>query len=472
MTLWTGLELNQIFSSSVPDDLAIKGISIDTRTINPGDLFIALKGDQGDGHTFLDKAEKAGAGAALVSTFYPQLSIPQILVDDTLQGLCQLARVARSRTKARVIAITGSVGKTSTKDILAQVLTHFGPVSYSHASYNNHWGVPLSLARIDRDAAYAILEVGMNNPGEILPLAKLIQPEIAVITVIAPAHIGHMGSIEAIAHEKAQLFDGLVAGGIAIMPHDTPFKDLLVTHARQCQAANIFTVGMEEGADIKGAGYKTSLTHQGSSLTVHTQGHEISCTLELVGEHLALIALTTYAVAQGLSLDLNRVTNYLRHVHPVKGRGQHHQLLINGMPIYLVDDAYNANLTSMIAGLKVLTTLTPHAQGRRIAILGEMLELGEYAMDHHGAVATFIAQVPIDQVFVTGGEAMEYCFNLLPDHQRGSFKENAQDLIPILLSSLRPHDVLYIKGSKGSRVSLVVDALLNQSHPSVLENIA
>ncbi len=472
MSLWTGKELNEIFRSSLADEIQVTGISIDTRTLEPGDLFVPLKGEAGDGHDYLEKAAQRGASAALVRYPNPSLALPQIKVDDTLEGLRRLAEKARSRSKARVIAITGSVGKTSTKEILAQVLNHFGSVSYAHASYNNHWGVPLSLARMSADAQYAIFEIGMNNPGEISPLAKLVQPEIAIITAIAPAHIGHMGSMEAIAQEKSQIFQGLMTGGVALVPYDTPYKDYLTDQARQAGAEVVWTVGQSREADFHRVAYEIDPVKCGARMTVSAQGQPFQCYWNLIGEHLAQIALTTYGVAKALGLDLNQVTEALRNIQPIKGRGQHHQLMVQGMPIYLVDDAYNANLTSMLAGLRVLTTLNPKAPGRRIAIIGEMLELGDFAIEHHKHVIQFIAQEPIDLVFATGGKVMEDCFQALPIHKKGRYAAQAQDLIPILLEQLRPHDTLYVKGSKGSRVSLVVDALLNSAQLTLIENIA
>jgi UDP-N-acetylmuramoyl-tripeptide--D-alanyl-D-alanine ligase len=466
MNLWTGIELNQIFNANVPQDLSITGISIDTRTIKSGDLFVALKGEGRDGHDFLDKAAEAGAVAALVSCVNPNLSLPQILVNDTLNALTLLGEKARTRTKARVIAITGSVGKTSTKEVLAQVLSAFGRVSYAHASYNNHWGVPLSLARMDRHADFAIFEIGMNNPGEIAPLAQLVKPEIAIITTIAPAHIGHMGSLQAIAEEKSDIFLGLLPGGQAIIPHDTSYKDLLIHKAQSHGAGKVTTVGKSMGADYRLLSCQSQPSHQGSFIEIEVREQTYPCS----GEHLAHIALTVCAVAEGLNLDLDKVVETLPRVQPIKGRGYHHQIIYKGMDIHLVDDAYNANVTSMLAGLKVLTTLK--TQGRRIAVIGEMLELGDFAYDHHREIFQFMVDESIDLVFATGGKAVEMCFQELPIAKQGGYARTAQELIPMVLKELCLHDILYVKGSKGSRVSLVVDALLEQSQPTIIENIA
>jgi UDP-N-acetylmuramoyl-tripeptide--D-alanyl-D-alanine ligase len=472
MTLWTGQELNQIFSSHLPENLTISGISIDTRTLNPGDLFVALNGEGRDGHEFLNQAVKAGAAAVMVHQDIPGFSLPQIVVNDTLSGLILLGQTARQRTKACIIAITGSVGKTSTKEILAQVLARFGTVSYAHASYNNHWGVPLSLARMARDVDWAILEIGMNNPGEIAPLAQLVKPDIAIITTIAPAHIGHMKSLQTIAKEKAQIFQGLQPGGVAIIPCDIPDYDILAATAQQCGAQTILTVGQKKGADFSCIQYQDQHSGQGCLITIDAMGHHFNCSLSLRGEHFAHIALIIYSVAYVLQLDLKNIGSALSQAKAVKGRGQHHQLTINGKPIYLVDDAYNANLTSMLAGLKVLTSLTPQHNGRRIAVVGEMLELGNFAEEHHCQMAQFLIDQPIDKVFATGGVAMKQGYYVLPEHLRGGYTSQAQDLVPILLEDLQPNDVIYVKGSKGSRVSLVVDALLTQSNGSkISENI-
>jgi UDP-N-acetylmuramoyl-tripeptide--D-alanyl-D-alanine ligase len=476
MILWTGIELNRIFSANLAEEICITGISIDTRTLKPGDLFVALKGENGDGHTFLAQAEQKGAVAALVSRRDPFLAIPQIVVQDTLQGLRELAQAARQRTKAHVIAITGSVGKTSTKEILAQVLSCFGKVSYAQASYNNHWGVPLSLALIKPDAQFAILEIGMNNPGEIAPLSQLVRPHIGVITNIAPAHIGHMGSLDAIAAEKSHIFDGLEAPAIAIVPtddiqEDKNFYQFFKAKAHNQGAQRIISFGKEATAEFRLKTYQQNSSGTGAALDIEVGKKHFQYQWPLVGEHLANIALIVHAVAEVLNLKQDEVCQALTKVHPIKGRGIHHHILVKGQQIYLIDDAYNANLTSMLAGLKVLKTIKPQKKGRRIAVLGEMLELGDFALDHHQRIAQFLDNSEIDQVFLTGGIAMLHCYNTLPEHLRGGYTQQVQELVPLVMNYLRPHDVVFVKGSKGSRVSVVVEALLAQSQV-ITENVA
>lgn len=462
MTLWTGTELNQIFHTNLPDYLALTGISIDTRTLQPGDLFVALQGENGDGHAYLAQAVKQGAGAVLVKQHDSSLSLPQIVVADTLEGLRILARAARKRTRARVIAITGSVGKTSTKEVLAQVLSSFGQVSYSPASYNNHWGVPLSLALIQRNADFAILEVGMNHPGEIAPLSRLINPELAIITSIAPAHMGKMGSLQAIAEEKARIFEGLTASGTVIVPHDPLFYPFFKEQAHQAQVKTTLTFGDEPGADCRLVNYHADSRGQGAEVKIEVFKEPYQYHLSLIGIHLANTALIAHAVTHVFNLDQQRVCQSLAQVQPVKGRGQHYHLTIEGKPIHLIDDAYNANLTSMLAGLRVLQTIQPQAKGRRLAVLGEMLELGEFSSEHHQQVGEFLKHYAIDKVFLTGAAPMQECYIALSNGQQGGYTEKAQELIPLVLKALQPHDVVFIKGSKGSRVSIVVDALLAQ----------
>lgn len=456
--LWTGAELNQLFGSSLSPDLQITGVSIDSRTLQPGDLFVALQGISQDGHLFVDRAVQNGAAAVLVSQEIPGLSCPQIIVFDTLVALGEMGDFARMRSLATIIAITGSVGKTSTKEILAHILAEFGEVSFSVASFNNHWGVPLSLARLSRTAKFGIFEIGMNHTGEIAPLVAKVKPHISLVTNVAPAHIGNMGNMQAIATEKSTIYSGLTAGGVAIIPSDTEFYLFLSGIAGRYSPKQIISFGTDEQADIRLLSYRSD--DDGGFVEANIRGDIFEYLLPLRGKHFAVNSLISWAVAISLNLDLAQVCARLETMPPIKNRGEIYELELNGKKIVLIDDAYNANLTSMKAGIDVLMDYRWQHQGRRIAILGEMLELGAYASDHHAELGHYLASREVDIVYLTGGEAMEHCLSVLPEIKQHVCVRQPLDLVPSLVRDLQNGDVLLVKGSKGSRVSLVVDDLL------------
>lgn len=457
MSLWTGAELNKVFGSELDTGLQIHGVSIDSRTLQPGDLFVALQGVSQDGHLFAEKAVQNGAAAVLVSQKIDGLSCPQIVVFDTLKALEEMAQFARMRSLATIIAITGSVGKTSTKEILAHTLEGFGPVSYSIASFNNHWGVPLSLARLPAEARFGIFEIGMNHAGEIAPLVALVQPHISLITTIAPAHIGNMGTMQAIATEKAAIYSGLVEGGAAVIPYDTEFFTFLSFVAAQYSPRQIISFGEGEEADVRLLKYRSS---EVGVVNVKVYERELSYTFPLRGKHFALNSLMAFAVATALNLDIDLVRQRLETMPAIKNRGEIYELEVKGKKITLIDDAYNANLVSMKAGIDVLMDYPWPHHGRRIAVLGEMLELGEYASKHHEELGQYLNAREVDMVYLSGGEAMQQCLVVLPEIKQHVCVRSPLDLVPSLIRDLQNGDVILIKGSKGSRVSLVVDELL------------
>lgn len=458
MVLWTGTELNQLFATSLIADLQVTGVSIDSRTLKPGDLYVALRGVSQDGHLFVEKAAQSGAAAVLISHPMPHLSCPQIVVPNTLKALEKMAQFARERSLATIIAITGSVGKTSTKEILAHVLAEFGPVCFSAASFNNQWGVPLSLARLSRHAKFGIFEIGMNHAGEIAPLVAMVKPHISVITNIGPAHIGNMEGIQAIATEKAAIYSGLDAGGIAIIPSDTEFYPFLAGLAASYAAKQIISFGVSNQADVQLLSYHS--TEKGGVVKARVQDIFVDYTLPLRGQHFALNSLMAFAIAAALNLDKERVGLRLQSMPAIKNRGEIYELEIEGKKIVLIDDAYNANLISMKAGIDVLMDYRWQPQGRRIAVLGEMLELGDYAIPHHCELSNYLESKKVDMVYLSGGNAMQHCLDGLPQLTQRGCVSQPLDLIPALRAELRQGDVILVKGSKGSRVSLVVDELL------------
>lgn len=470
MTLWTGAELNKLFDENLPQTLVISGVSIDSRTAKPGDLYIALQGVYSDGHLYVHAAVQNGCIAVLVDRLIPGLpeGISQIVVSDTLAALQILGQAARQRTKAKVIAITGSVGKTSTKEMLRKILTNFGSVSWSLASYNNHWGVPLSLARLPEDADFAVFEVGMNHPGEIEPLACQIRPHVAAITPIAPAHLGYMGSIEAIAQEKSTIFKGLLPNGAAIFCADSSFNAYLNDQAQHCKAAQIFTYGSSKNADFQLLAYAP--THNGTAghVTAAYKGQQVSYDFSIAGIHQAQNSVLCLAVLKALDLDWKAVTPFFKNLEPVQGRGVFHEIILDeSRRILLLDDAYNANLASMKAAIDMLIGIEPQDGGRRIIVFGEMLELANEAESHHQQVAQYINDAPISCAYFVGGTAIQHGFSHLHPKKQGLFLHQAVDLQPTFSHLLQNNDVILIKGSKGSRVSILVDCLLAKNKASL-----
>lgn len=435
------------------------GISIDTRTLKPGELYIAIKGDSLDGHDFVKDAFAKGASGVVVSKFSGDLTgKTYFLVDDTLKALNYFGAYARAKTAAKIVGITGSVGKTTTKEWLAHVLAAFGKTTFSKESYNNHWGVPLSLIALENDTEFGVFEVGMNKPGEIEPLSRLVEPDVAVITTIAESHIGHFESLEQIAAEKAEIFSGLKTGGPVILNADNSQFSLLKEIAKSKGITNIIGVGKTKGVDIQLIEYKENAFEYTSSITAEIKGEKIQYQLPLIGEHYAFTSLVVLACVNELGLSLEKAAKTLLTIKPIRGRGLKQKItLLNGISITLIDDAYNANPASMKAGLNVLASLTP--KGKKIAILGEMLELGVKTPEYHRDLVDAVKQSGTNLVFGTGA-GMQHLFDVLPKTLQGRFEPKAEALIPYILPHLQDGDIVFVKGSKGSKVSRIVDYFL------------
>lgn len=463
--LWTAAEAATATGGRATTGWQARGVSIDTRSLRPGDLFVALK-DVRDGHDFVAQALAAGAAAALVSRIPADVApdAPLLVVDDVLQALERLGAAARARTRARVVGVTGSVGKTSTKEMLRVVLGGQGSVHAAEASYNNHWGVPLTLARMPADTDFAVIEIGMNHPGEIAPLARLARLDVALITIVAPAHLEAFASIEGIALEKAAIFDGLVPGGVAVINADLPVSPLLLDKARAA-GAQIVTFGATPGAD-----WQMTEVQIGNLATVVRASHDGAALLYKVmspGRHFALNGLSALAVAGALGLNGVVATADLGHWAPPPGRGTRERIvmdIVDETAFELIDDAFNANPASMTASLEVLIAATPEdgagrlAKGRRIAILGDMLELGPTELDLHAAIARQPGLDAIDTIHCVGPR-MRVLHALLPRAQRGEWVQTADALMPRLRSLIDAGDIVLVKGSKGVKVSRLVDGL-------------
>jgi UDP-N-acetylmuramoyl-tripeptide--D-alanyl-D-alanine ligase len=465
MTLWTASDAAAATKGTATCDWTATGVSIDTRTLQPGDLFVALT-DARDGHDFVAQALAKGAAAALVSRMPDSVApeAPLLLVPDVLQALTALGRAARARSKARVVAVTGSVGKTSTKEMLRAILSGQGRTHAAEASYNNHWGVPLTLARMPQNTEFAVVEIGMNHPGEIEPLARLARPHVALITTIAPAHLEAFGSMDGIAAEKAAIFRGLEPGGTAVVPLDAPSAALLLTQAR-VHAARVLTFGEAPGADYRLA--HVTLGDEATVIRATRRTGDFLFKVRSPGRHFAANGLGAMAVADALGLDPMIAANDLGRWRPPSGRGTRETITLDaveGLSFELIDDAFNANPASMAAALDVLIATQPRDQvgriagARRIAILGDMLELGPTEWDLHRAIAAHPGLGALDLVHCVGPRARAL-YDALPRAQRGRWVENATELTGQARALVDAGDVVLVKGSKGIKVSLVVDAL-------------
>jgi UDP-N-acetylmuramoyl-tripeptide--D-alanyl-D-alanine ligase len=455
--LWTAADAAAATGGEARGDWSVTEVSIDTRTIQPGDLFVALKAAR-DGHDFVAQALEKGAGAALVSHIPEGVAAdaPLLIVPDVLQGLEALGVAARARTDAKVVAVTGSVGKTTTKEMLRTALSALGKTHAAEASYNNHWGVPLTLARMPADTEFAVIEIGMNHPGEIAPLSRMARPHVGVITTVAAVHLEAFESVEGIAHEKAAIFEGLEPGGIAVINADIDTTPILRAKA-DAQGARVITVG--ETGDARLA--EVTLTDSATVVKADLQGNDLLFKLDAPGRHLAQNALMVLAVVDALDRDVTRAMLALGSWQPVDGRGRRERIVLNDtdeQAVELIDDAFNASPTSMAASLDVLAAATPQGRGRRIAVLGDMLELGPTGPDLHAGLADLPALDKIDLI-CTSGPLMAYLDAVLPAEKRGPHTDSAAEMARLLPGLLWPGDIVLIKSSKGSKLSLAVDGL-------------
>jgi UDP-N-acetylmuramoyl-tripeptide--D-alanyl-D-alanine ligase len=447
--LWTAQDLLEATGGKMNTPFAATGVSIDTRTLRPGDLFVALEGENGDGHAFVAEASAKGAAGGMVHRDVAGIAT-SLRVDDTLAALHRLGSYARQRFNGRLVAVTGSVGKTTTKEMLRTVLSALGRTHAAVASYNNHWGLPLTLARTPLDAEYCVAEIGMNHAGEIAPLARLARPHVAVITAVEKAHIGFLGSLEAIADEKAAILQGLQPNGGAVLPADTPLLPRLRAAAGD---ARIVTFGMAPEADVRLL--HLSMDAEGSEVTAAFADERLRFRLRAPGRHMAVNALAAIAAAAMLAdVAPEAIVHALENFAPVAGRGVRRPIDVPGGAALLLDESYNGNPASMRAALAVLR-LQPSR--RRVAVLGDMLELGDAAPAEHYSLAADVAAAA-DCVFACG-PLMRSLYDALPEQIRIAYAADAAALAPMVARAIAPGDAVLIKGSLGSRMKLVVDAL-------------
>ena len=458
--LWTSDEVARALGAAVAAPFEANGVTFDSRAVGKGDLFFALKGETTDGHGFVPEAMKRGAAAAVVSRDVENAGGTLIRVPDTMKALEGLGRAARRRSKARIASVTGSVGKTSTKDALRAMLSAQAPTSASTASFNNHVGVPISLARLPQDASYGVFEIGMNHPGEIEPLARQVEAHVGVVTNVGPAHIGHMGSEEAIADEKGALFAGMAKGAVAVLNRDNRHYLRLVEKARHFGVSRIVGFGRSDAAEARLV--SCILQDSGSDVIALIHGRRIEYRLGAAGEHWVLNSVAALAVLEALGADVVKAAATLVDLKASPGRGARRRLKFGSGSIELLDESYNGNPVSVGAMLAVLARTEPEKGGRRMLALGDMRELGEQADALHAGLADAVAASGAAQVFLCGPH-MEALWQKLAPSQRGVHRPDSAALAAEFAAALRAGDVVAVKGSLGSKMKIVVDAILAAS---------
>ena len=457
-SLWTSTEILEATGGTLTGPaFEVSGVSIDSRTVGANDLFIALHGPNHDGHDFA--ADAAAAGARLL--IHRDVELPEgasaIRVDDTFAALYDLARTARTRTDATIIAVTGSVGKTGTKEALKAVFSRFGATHAPVGSFNNHWGVPLTLARMPRAARTAIFEIGMNHAGEIRPLAKLVRPHLALITTIAPVHLEHFSHLDDIAHAKAEIFEGLVPGGQAVLPFDSPYFGLLTDKALGNGASNV--VGFGDDARAGAHIVKAKAHADCTCASAVVLGEAVTFKLGLPGRHLLGNALAVLTAAKLIEGDLAQAAMALAELEPPEGRGRRYTVDLATGPFTIIDESYNASPPSIRAALETLGSLTPDGAGRRIVVLGDMLELGPASAALHAGLAPDLEAAHVHHAVLVGPHmaGLHKHLSAAIRHRAYGASEDAADHVA---GMVRAGDIVMIKGSNGMRLRQVVEALL------------
>jgi UDP-N-acetylmuramoyl-tripeptide--D-alanyl-D-alanine ligase len=457
--LWTSKEVQVATAGKLVGDWSATGVSIDTRTLKQGDLFIAIEGPNFDGHKFVSNALSKGAAAALIS-HVPDDVDPKanlLIVDNTLKALEKLAAASRARTSARIIAVTGSVGKTSAKEALKHVLSVQGETYATEGSLNNHWGLPLSLARMPSAVKFGVFELGMNHPGEIEPLAKLTRPHVVLITTIEAVHSAHFKNIEEIADAKAEIFKGLEPGGTVILNRDNSQFAYLNMKAHSLGIQNTVSFGSNENADLKLVKFQVGADH--SNVSAQFKEDVLQYRISIPGHHWVLNSLGVLGGVAAAGGDIVAAAIALSQLSPIKGRGQSYEVQLKDGAFTLIDDSYNASPVSVAASLAVLGRIYLGKNGRRIAVLGDMLELGVDSVRRHEELSEPLRENNIDLVF-TAGTDIEALSRILPNQMRGGHASTSEKLAPIVQNAIRSGDAVSIKGSAGSKMSVIVQALL------------
>jgi UDP-N-acetylmuramoyl-tripeptide--D-alanyl-D-alanine ligase len=457
-TIWSSKEIIAATRGLSSGEWGITSVSIDTRTLEPGALFVALPGAHVDGHDYVKAALEKGAAAALVSRPVAGVDGEKlIMVKDVEAALTALARAARARSKAKFVGITGSVGKTGAKEMTAAALAPLGLVHATKGNLNNHLGVPLSLVNMPRDTEYAVIEMGMNHPGEITKLSHLVQPHVALITTVEAVHIEFFDSVEGIADEKSAIFDGM-QGGVAILNADNAHFERCRAHGQARSLDRILSFGTGKSALCRMMTYAIDDTH--SVIEASIAGTPIQYRIGTIGKHWALMSVAVLGMVDALRADVAKAAAALAHFTEPKGRGQIKKLSVKGGQLRLIDDAYNASPVSVkgaIAKLAEMRDASP-APVRTVVVLGDMLELGEHAEDMHVGLVPTLINNQMDLVFAAGS-FMKKMYEALPEAMRGAYKPSSRELAPVVVEALRANDLVLVKGSRGSRMDIVADAI-------------
>lgn len=456
--LWTASEAAQATRGTPLSDWAATGVSIDTRTLARGDLFIALEGENFDGHDYAVDALARGAAGLILSKLpvgVPE-DAPVLLVENTRKALNDLAQVARLRCAGRILGVTGSVGKTGTKEALRLCLGAQAPAYATAGNLNNDIGAPLSLTRMPGDTHFGIFELGMNHAGEISPLSRMVRPDVAIITTVEAVHIEHFENVEGIADAKAEIMDGMGPNGTVILNRDNPHYARLVAHARTRGIGTILSFGRNRGEDAYIIDARCHATS--SAVTAVVGGERLVYSLSVPGEHWVMNSLAVLLAAKAAGADVPTAARALAYLRPMKGRGTRSRISTAYGSFLLIDESYNASPASMRAALSVLDKTDPAPGGRRVAVLGDMLELGDYGPELHEGLRDAIVHAGIDIVHCAG-PLMRHLYERLPGAIRGHWAENAHALAPIVANETRAGDVVMVKGSNGSRMKAVIEEL-------------
>ncbi len=459
--LWTGAEAAGAMHAAVMGALpaAVGGVSIDTRTLQPGDLFFAIQGLASDGHDYVVAAFERGAAGAVVSASRVEAFRglgALFAVDDVLATLRALGLAGRARSRAAIVAVTGSVGKTGTKEALRLVLERQGATHASVASYNNHWGVPLTLARMPRESAFGVFEIGMNHAAEIVPLAAMVAPEVAIVTTVEPVHIEFFRSVAGIADAKGEILSGIQPGGTAVINRDNPHFERLKAHAGASRAGRVVTFGEHEAADLRAL--RILAKPEATVVEASAFGTPFTYRLGMPGRHIALNSLSVLAAVHALGADLALAALALADLTAPVGRGERSVLDRGDGAVVVVDESYNSNPASVRAMLETVGAFELGFRGRRVAVLGDMRELGPEGPALHAALVEPLARHRVDLVFAAG-PLMQELWNALPPERRGGYAPTSDELAEIVAGAVRPGDVVAVKGSRGIKMERVVERL-------------
>lgn len=457
-TIWNASDIATATNGKTEGSWTATSVSIDTRTLQPGALFVALPGTKVDGHDHVAAAIAAGAVAALVSKPVAGVDAAKlVIVKDVERALQQLGAFARLRSNAKFIGITGSVGKTGAKEMLAAALNAIGKVDATKGNLNNHLGVPLTLANLPLDIDYAILEMGMNHVGEISPLSHWAKPHVSLITTVEAVHIEYFNSVSEIADEKSAIFDGMGGQGIAVLNADNPHFQRMKKHAEAKGLDRILSFGMATGANCRLLGYRIDDTH--SRIDAQIAGTDVSYRLGTIGKHWALTSVAVLAIVDALNGDLAKAAQALEYFVEPKGRGQIKKLSVKGGYLRLIDDTYNASPVSVKGAIeKVAEMRAASGKVRTVVVLGDMLELGEHAEEMHVGLVPTLVNNQMDLVFAAG-TFMEKMYLALPESMRGAYRKTSRELAPIVVEQMRANDLILVKGSRGSQMDIVARAI-------------